>query len=108
MSPVFWVLVGAGVLVCAAVVWITWRDAQEARALAERHWQAREERRRLASQERFLARLAELRAEAEGEDGCGGGGPAPQPPGLVILGETDAQIADELIRQTAPHRGSRA
>lgn len=71
------------------------------------------QRRLLASQAVFNRRLDKLRAQADAEEeedeyGCQGGRPAPQPIGLQILGETDAAIAEELIRQTGPHRGSRA
>lgn len=104
MSPVFvGALVLAGLLYVALVV----LECQERKERAEAARQATQ-RRRLASQAVFQRRVAELAArEAELEDGCQGGHPAPPPLGLQILGPTDAAIAEELIRQTAPHRGSR-
>lgn len=105
MSPV---TVGALLLAGVFYVVLTWLNEREQAAARREIERLKGERwRHLAEQAVFNRRLDELRAreDAEEEDeiesGCQGGHPAPQPIGLQILGETDAAIAEELIRQTA-------
>lgn len=90
MSPAFWMLMVVGLVAYVALLVSAVRKERR----RERYFQA------MRSQAVFLRRLQELRALHEAE--------TPSPSRVAIVGPDDAAIAEELIRQTAPHRGSRA